>query len=454
MNEGVDVGGLRALELALGARTEDLRTDMSFSSRRRNYMLVSHRRDQMIEFIKGLLQHSFVLDALAESATNSWKHLEELIDEHRECEDGSSRLAQAVPTVGQFFTSLPLAATWESFDAQYRVSRRRFVQPSFNEIRQILNEAQVRAFAEPEASPSARNRSSLEFVSFDGDCTLYSDGKNLCDPQLAAQILRLLEAGIRVALVTAAGYGYEAAKYERRLDGLLRVLAAVDPDAETLRRFFVVGGESNYLLQLEKKPGAHHNGKISLVSRSDVWEELDIVNFDEGLVKTLLDAAEASIRHTVDDLGLVDARVIRKPRAVGLVPKRACREQLDETVLRVQDALRKVNNNVPYCAFNGGNDVFVDIGNKKVGVSGLQKLFNLLPKHCLHIGDQFLNTGNDHAARSASCCLWITNPDETKAILHTLLKVVDPDAPPIPDTSLPPSPTNDRRGARFIDTSP
>jgi len=403
-------------------------------------MLTSHRRDQFIEFIKGLLQHSFVLDALEESAANSWKHIEELIEEHRLCSDGSSRLAQAVPTIGEFFTPLPLAATWAAFDARYRVSRRRFVQPSFNEIRQILNEAQVRAFA-GEARPGSKNRSSLDFVSFDGDCTLYSDGKNFNDPKLAAQILRLLEAGVVVALVTAAGYGYEAARYEKRLDGLLRVLAAAEPEPETLRRFFVVGGESNYLLQLEQTPGAHHNGKISLVSRADLWDTLDFVAFDETEVTTLLDVAEATITHAIADLGLPDARVVRKPRAVGLLPVAANREQLDETVLRVQEALRRLQLSLPYCAFNGGSDVFVDIGNKKVGVQGLQALLHLQPKSCLHIGDQFLNTGNDYAARSASCCLWITNPDETKAILHTLLDIVDPHAPTSRSPHHPPTTT-------------
>ena len=84
---------------------------MSFSSRRRNYMLVSHRRDQFIEFIKGLLQPSFVLDALAESASNSWAHVEELVEEYRHETPGEpSRLRTAVPSLGIFHTALPLEA--------------------------------------------------------------------------------------------------------------------------------------------------------------------------------------------------------------------------------------------------------------------------------------------------------------------------------------------------------
>lgn len=37
---------------------------MSFSSRRRNYLLTPHRRDGLIESMKSMLMHSFVLDAL------------------------------------------------------------------------------------------------------------------------------------------------------------------------------------------------------------------------------------------------------------------------------------------------------------------------------------------------------------------------------------------------------
>lgn len=54
---------------------------------------------------------------------------------------------------------------------------------------------------------------------------------------------------------------------------------------------------------------------------------------------------------------------------------------------------------VPWSAFNGGKDVWVDIGNKAEGVAMLQGLFQLSPKECLHVGDQFGASGNDLAAR-------------------------------------------------------
>ena len=31
----------------------------------------------------------------------------------------------------------------------------------------------------------------------------------------------------------------------------------------------------------------------------------------------------------------------------------------------------QLNSTLPYCAFNGGNDVFVDIGNKSLGLEAL-----------------------------------------------------------------------------------
>ncbi|KAJ1458572.1 IMP-specific 5-nucleotidase [Pelagophyceae sp. CCMP2097] len=400
------------------------------SSRRRNYYLVSHRRDQFIEFVKGLLQHSFVLDALEATAESSWAYVEELIEEHR-LEPRGSRLATAVPTVGTFFTRLPLAEAWLLYDAKNHISKRRFVSPSFNEIREILNMSQILAFRAPGAAgefaaDGAENvkTSTLDFVSFDGDCTLYSDGKNFQDAELGFQIVRLLRSGVVVALVTAAGYGYDATRYERRLEGLLAALAS-EP-AEVVQRFFVVGGECNYLLQLERRG----NG-VALASREEVWDAAisQLHTFSESAVEQLLDVAEASLRESVADFALAGARVIRKPRAVGLVPDGndgAGRETLDECVLRVQDALRGARPGIPFCAFNGGSDVWVDIGNKKVGVVGVQAICGLDQHACLHIGDQFLNTGNDFAARGSCACLWITQPKETKLVLDQLLAVVDP----------------------------
>jgi hypothetical protein len=44
---------------------------------------------------------------------------------------------------------------------------------------------------------------------------LYQDGKDFEDPALATAIISLLRVGVRVALVTAAGYNYDGPKYEK-----------------------------------------------------------------------------------------------------------------------------------------------------------------------------------------------------------------------------------------------
>lgn len=61
----------------------------------------------------------------------------------------------------------------------------------------------------------------LKLMTLDGDCTLYEDGEALQDEAMAESICRLLEAEVYVALVTAAGYGVDASRYEARIGVLL-----------------------------------------------------------------------------------------------------------------------------------------------------------------------------------------------------------------------------------------
>lgn len=71
----------------------------------------------------------------------------------------------------------------------------------------------------------------------------------------------------------------------------------------------------------------------------------------------------------------------------------------------------------------GGNDVFIDIGDKSYGVMSCQKYFGGIPPHrTLHIGDQFLSaTGaNDFKARIACTTAWVTSPEETALLLNSL----------------------------------
>lgn len=76
---------------------------------------------------------------------------------------GQSKLKLLVPSIGTFFTRLPLADAFRYQDKKRFISSRRFVPPSFNDIRLILNTAQVMGLVS--AGP-------VELATFDGDVTL------------------------------------------------------------------------------------------------------------------------------------------------------------------------------------------------------------------------------------------------------------------------------------------
>jgi len=453
---------------------------MSFSSRRRNYLLTPHRRDSLIEWMKAMLQHSFVLDALDTTGADTFEHFEMLIDEHRRLEAAGkqlsqsngdckepqpSRLKQLVPTIGVFHTPLPLREAFEVYNEKHQITKRKHIAVSFNEIRHILNLAQIMALRKEntgtvdgngsmenagsllnsitairsddlsdQGSPKQLNGPSL--ITFDGDQTLYSDGANFeSNPRLANYLYLLLRHGVSIAVVTAAGYEYNTEKYEYRLSGLLHYFQSRGLSEDECHRFYLFGGECNYLLQLgpdyrlhpikETGPGSWMTSTKFLPNAPGNWEESDVT--------ALLDTAEAQVTKTLEELKL-RGRVIRKRRAVGLVPKpgsEITRESLDETVLRIHEELAKMNGRrgptLPYCAFNGGNDMWVDVGNKRVGVEVLQHYLGIPPVESLHIGDQFLNTGNDYAARSVSPCIWIVSPTETTYILKSILRLAGVD---------------------------
>ena len=91
---------------------------------------------------------------------------------------------------------------------------------------------------------------------------------------------------------------------------------------------------------------------------------------------------------------------------------------------------------IKVCAFNGGSDVWVDIGDKALGVESLQKYIchdetvdHVCPigkSESLHIGDQFASLGaNDFKARLSACTVWIASPRETVAILDDLIDFIE-----------------------------
>lgn len=104
--------------------------------------------------------------------------------------------------------------------------------------------------------------------------------------------------------------------------------------------------------------------------------------------------------------------------------------------------MSEVGRQLPFCAFNGGNDVFVDIGDKSWGVLVCQEYFGrggdgeggkegeneggpIRGERTLHVGDQFLSAGsNDFKARVVGTTAWIASPAETCELLDELAVMI------------------------------
>ncbi|KAF2457852.1 IMP-specific 5'-nucleotidase 1 [Lineolata rhizophorae] len=399
------------------------------------YALKSHRRDQLIEWIKGLLAVPFILhsqptavfephrethDQMAMNAHRRYaeimRDVEEMINDHIAHQNAGaahrSKLKLIVPSVSNFFTPLALHDAFVYQDARRHISSRRFVPPSFNDIRLILNTAQVTSLVR--SGP-------IELITFDGDVTLYDDGASLTDENaVIPRILRLLQRGTRVGIVTAAGYT-EARRYYDRLHGLLDAIHVSALPPPLRNNLIVLGGESNFLFRYSDGAEA----LLEHVPRRE-WLLKEMVAWQEADIGTLLDVAEGALRDCIANMHL-DAQLIRKERAVGIIPKdgkKFAREQLEETVLVTQKILEvsDVGRRLPFCAFNGGNDVFVDIGDKSWGVLVCQRYFGgIAGSKTLHVGDQFLSAGaNDFKARMACTTAWIASPAETVGLLDEM----------------------------------
>lgn len=249
-----------------------------------------------------------------------------------------------MPTVGTFFTPLLLEDAFIYQDQRRFISRRRFVAPSFNDVRLILNTAQLMALVRSKQ---------IRLVTFDGDVTLYDDGSSLTpDNPVIPRLLRLLKRDIKIGIVTAAGYT-EASKYYERLKGLIDAVSE-DPTltAEQKNGLAILGGESNFFFRYDQSSPYRLtwvNREEWLLDEMRAWKDEDITD--------LLNVAEASLRECLSNLHL-PASVLRKDRAVGIYPvngQKMHREQLEETVLVVQSTLEMsaVGARLPFCAFNG-----------------------------------------------------------------------------------------------------
>ncbi|CAK7272739.1 IMP 5'-nucleotidase [Sporothrix epigloea] len=461
------------------------------SKYRVEYALKSH------QWVKGLLISPFVLfsqpagdfedvDAVFDANTAEVRRryaeimrgIEAMIDEHRQLQSlqslqmesqgtpRPSRLQMLVPTAGPFFTALPLEAAFLYQDARRHISSRRLVAPSFNDIRLTLNTAQLMALTSPCSSDRSHTGTPvkagdgqtdcLQLVTFDGDLTLYADGQNLePDSPIIPRILAILRRGIKVGIVTAAGYD-AAEKYHERLHGLLdAVHKSTDLTEAQKHSLLVVGGEASFVFAYSATAPA--NALLAPVDPAD-WMPDSMKQWPTEDLTELLDLAETTLRSCVERMQL-PVQILRKARAVGMIPLaredakhsndliQIARESLEEIVLTVQKRLEVSAagraGRVPFCAFNGGRDVFVDIGDKSWGVLICQHALLFLgkpatdgsplnvppvvahPGTTLHVGDQFLSAGaNDFRARRAATTAWVANPLETKALLDELLELL------------------------------
>lgn len=460
------------------------------------YALKKHKRDEFIEWIKSLLAVPFVLHAdlenyeglqsieaqhkkeaqkfmqlqehdLAKTCSERYMEVfidvEKLIDSTRYLDSfydeesntmSRSRLRQLVPSVGKFYTKLPLRDAFMIEDAKKHISRRRLVSPSFNDVRAILNTAQVLAL-----TSHSDDKCHLKLITFDGDVTLYDDGKNLVkDSPLVDCLVELLANDIYVAVVTAAGYPGEsgASEYHKRLPGLIEVLRTTDTLTDQQKsNFLVMGGESNYLFRYNCEVGG-----LKFIEGEEWYLPL-MRDWDSDKINEIMNESHEHLQHLQRKFSLDDetkTTIIRKERSLGIIPLpgyNILRETLEEIVLslssRLHDMLYAVHPSMPaihdrnqhysaalaghngndlrVCAFNGGSDVWVDIGDKSLGVEALQHYLckdsgapPISKCQSLHIGDQFASVGaNDFKARLSACTVWIASPKETEEILFHLI---------------------------------
>jgi IMP and pyridine-specific 5'-nucleotidase len=204
-----------------------------------------------------------------------------------------------VPSVGIFFTPLNLHDAFVYQDNRRFISCRRFVAPSFNDIRLILNTAQVMSLVR--AGP-------LELVTFDGDVTLYDDGQSLsADSPIIPRIMELLTKGTKVGIVTAAGYTV-ARRYYERLHGLLDTMHVSNLPAAYKENLVVMGGESSYLFRFSSTSP----DRLKFVPR-DEWLLDEMKMWQEADITELLDLAELALKDSLRNLRL-DGQILRKDR--------------------------------------------------------------------------------------------------------------------------------------------
>ncbi|SBT78642.1 IMP-specific 5'-nucleotidase, putative [Plasmodium ovale] len=355
-------------------------------------------KDSLIMFLVDIFKSLFLSNCIDKNIDNVLSSIEEMFTDHYN-NPMHSRLKYLIDDVGIFFTKLPITKAFHTYNRKYRITKRLYAPPTFNEVRHILNLAQILSLED-----------GLDLLTFDADETLYPDGYDFHDEVLASYISSLLKK-MNIAIVTAASYNNDAEKYQKRLANLLKYFSKHNIEDGSYKNFYVMGGE------IPEEEWCHYKKKV-----------------DDKTVENILNISQKCLEQVISDFKLC-AQIQRKEKSIGLVPNKIPSqsnkneeknymikyEVLEEAVIRVKKEI--IKNKAPYCAFNGGQDLWVDIGNKAEGLIILQKLLNIQKKKCCHIGDQFLHSGNDFPTRFCSLTLWISNPQETKACLKSIMNM-------------------------------
>jgi IMP and pyridine-specific 5'-nucleotidase len=155
----------------------------------------------------------------------------------------------------------------------------------------------------------------LRLVTFDADGTIYEDGANLtAQDSVILPLLKLLEHGFYVAIITAAGYPNQPQKYEERFAALLGEFAKRRYDDDTLSRFFIIGGETNYLFKVDAttyRLRDHGSNSWQLLSYRKVLE-------NGAKISAFLDKGQQCLERCRRELNVEEKlKVIRKERALG-----------------------------------------------------------------------------------------------------------------------------------------
>mmetsp|Transcript_36965 Transcript_36965/g.80525 ORF Transcript_36965/g.80525 Transcript_36965/m.80525 type:complete len:426 (-) Transcript_36965:134-1411(-) len=366
----------------------------------------TEERDELIEFFRDDLLKWMTPEEAVEK-------LQELVREFQR-NPKENRLKKIVPKMCKLHTDLLVIEAFYWYDEIFRLSTRRHVRPSFADLRHILNFAQMAACV-PQ----------VKLVTCDGDGTIYTHNQNIENREIVEPILSVLRLGLHFGLVTAAGYPGKAERYEQRLELLLSAMLeemnAGTLPADVLDRFFVLGGESNYLLHASKDEA---EGRLRLHFVPDEeWKTPQLLSWTQEQIAEVLDRGTAALHEACERLD-IPVQTIRKERAVGIIPTEAVAtvEDMDEIVMSVHDELFDAP--VPFCAFNSRSDVWLDIGSKGLGIQCMLEKFGLVPAEALHFGDELYSTGNDRTARESCCTVWVDNENETPFYMRLLLQLI------------------------------